>query len=88
MKGLWGWSTIGKLRVRLRDTITGAETAPLWEKSGNQGNVWLRGDVAINNTWTVTQVAVCWCYRNVIHVKLGSSHTFSRELTNNKPSLR
>lgn len=56
MKGLWGWSTIGTLRVRLRNTITGAETAPLWEKSGDQGNSWIRANVAINTTWIVSQV--------------------------------
>ena len=58
MKGLWGLSTIGSLRVRLRNAITGAETAPLWEKSGNQGDSWIRADVAINTTWTVSQVAL------------------------------
>ncbi|XP_020605209.1 uncharacterized protein LOC110044027 isoform X4 [Orbicella faveolata] len=57
MTGLWGWSqSIGTLRVRLRNTITGVETAPLWEKSSDQGNSWIRADVAINTTWTVSQV--------------------------------
>ena len=58
MKGLWGYLSIGTLRVRLRNTITGAETAPLWEKSGDQGNSWIRADVVINTAWTVSQVAL------------------------------
>ena len=56
MRGLWGLSTMGTLRVRLRNTITGSETAPLWQESGNQGNQWLRADVKINTTWSVAQV--------------------------------
>ncbi|PFX16283.1 Neurotrypsin [Stylophora pistillata] len=58
MKGLWGFRTLGTLRVILRNTITGAETSPLWHKSGSQGNQWLRADVAITTNWTVSQVII------------------------------
>lgn len=56
MRGLWGFRTVGTLRVILRNTITGDETSPLWQKSGNQGNRWLRANVNINTNWTVSQV--------------------------------
>ena len=69
---------MGTLRVRLRNTITRDETVPLWEASGDQGDLWLRGHVPINTTWTVSQVV-----RN--DVKLGRNLTFSHKLTNNLP---
>ena len=60
MQGLWS-NTIGRLRVRLRNTITGAESDPLWERFGHQGSQWNRADVPINTSWPVTQVRSLLC---------------------------
>lgn len=61
MKGLLGFHTIGRLRVRLKNSITGNLSAPLWERSGHQGDQWIRADVAINTSWPVTQVRSFFC---------------------------
>ena len=51
---------MGSLRIRLRNTINGTETL-IWQRSGHQGNQWIRANVPINTTWPVTQVSLLLC---------------------------
>ena len=52
---IWGGSTMGTLRVLLRNSITREESS-IWQRSGNQGNQWIRASVPLNTSWRVTQV--------------------------------
>lgn len=61
MKGLWFLNAIGSLRIRLRNTITRDVSLPIWQRSGHQGNLWIRANVPINTTWPVTQVCLLLC---------------------------
>ncbi|XP_068722638.1 deleted in malignant brain tumors 1 protein-like [Montipora capricornis] len=56
MLSRWSFLSMGTLRVLLKNTITGDELGPLWYRTGNQGNQWLRANVPINTSWPVTQV--------------------------------
>ena len=46
---------MGTLRVLLRNSITSEESF-IWQRSGNQGNQWIRASVPLNTSWRVTQV--------------------------------
>ena len=46
---------MGTLRVLLRNSIT-REDSPIWQRSGNQGNQWIRASVPLSISWRVTQV--------------------------------
>lgn len=46
---------MGTLRVLLRNSITLDESS-IWQRSGNQGNQWIRASVPLNTSWRVTQV--------------------------------
>ncbi|XP_067052699.1 deleted in malignant brain tumors 1 protein-like isoform X2 [Acropora muricata] len=52
---IWGGNTMGTLRVLLRNSITREESS-IWQRSGNQGNQWIRASVPLNISWRVTQV--------------------------------
>ena len=51
----WGSNAMGTLRVLLRNSIT-RENSSIWQRSGNQGNQWIRASVPLNTSWRVTQV--------------------------------
>lgn len=46
---------MGTLGVLLRNSITREESS-IWQRSGNQGNQWIRASVPLNTSWRVTQV--------------------------------